>query len=332
MDPLQQLLAMDATTLATTVHALLHHDPAARQQLHSLAAALNALADTPQPQGGASGAVFGNASLFGQILRYAIDVDGPSSPRAGAIWLVKLGEVCREWGQLNRTLPSIWLSVLKRHAPIGAADGGALAMAWPGGPSRYLSDYMCIQGGKEMPKRFSPSDLVLGMEIFDQNSRSLIFAATGALDMWETGIASDSKIVIGMRAEKDTSPNTPALLKLPGSGGFGVRVLLAWKEMRRMVVLLDTRSVGFQGVEDRTPEGETMHIFTSTDTGCLTTLEMNEDIVPTDIQFRLVATAEKTADGKSQYKGLPGGGRLLVEKKKGRKFDFVSCLLWSHVL
>lgn len=279
-DPLSQLSALDTSSLAQAVQARLRDDPTAQLQLRSLAVAITALADEPQEQGGAVGAVLSNGDLFASIMDYAID---PTEHSAAE--MVRLGEVTRQWRQLSGGLTSLWLRALGTYAPLGLVDGGTLAMRWPGGPRAFFTDYMRAQKGEATPEeRFPLPDLVLGMDVYDQANKKSILTVAGTVDVW----TQDKNTVISMRPGAGDKLlgsvfDTPAYCL----DEYAVRVTLVRKGVGRMAVLLDKAKVSFTEVEDRTPEGAAMLLVSSLWSQPLFAPKSSSPAVKVTLQFRL---------------------------------------------
>lgn len=373
MKSLQQLLGMDRETL----RARLATDPNALRELRALVAA--AAEETPnangthkrprtpadsttlQPVGGDEGpanAVFGNRGLFETILGYAIV---PGSTVHAAIPLLKLAEVSRLWKEVSRASLSVWLPLLKAHAPIGVADGGALVMRWPGGPGGYLMDFVrcSVNIGDRGPDRFWRPDLVLGVEVRDPRDGVLLFVAAGGLEAWDRNEGEVTKTLVAMHAGKGAEPSGPAFavgqrnhtFKRSGLsshkvefqnaqhyfGGFEqwwykqvfhIRVTAACKVTGRMAMLLEAKSVMFTAVEDRTRDGDVLLILTTKDE--LPMARLGGSKAPdARVEIRLMSSGRATDAAKRVWTGEPGGGHLIVE---GSTIEAVTTYLWSHVL
>ena len=329
MDPLSQLSALNSSALAQAVQACLRNDPTARLQLRSLGVAITALADEPQEQGGGMGAVLSNGDLFATIMDYAID---PSASHGDIAWMVRLGEVDRQWRQLSGGLTSLWLRALGTYAPMGLVDGDALAMRWPGGPRAFFTDYMRAQKGEATPEeQFPLSDLVLGMEVYDQANKKPILTVAGTVDVW----MQDENTVISMRPGAGDKPLSP-VFDTPSYrlDEYAVRVTLVRKVVGRMAVLLDRTKVSFTKGEDRTAEGDAMLLLTSICSQPLFAPKSSSPAVNAKLQFRLADSGETTATGKRKWVGMPGGGRLIVDSPYGSIMGVgvVTGYLWSCVL
>jgi hypothetical protein len=372
MDLIKQLLSMDRDAIRAR---LLAEDPQALRELRALVAVGDGergaalmggsggkrprtpLPAPPQGSSAAVDSVFGQRGLFEHILSYAVAVAPDSRARSDVAPLLKLSEVSRQWRELSRVPLSIWLPVLKAHAPPGAADCGALVARWPGGPGGYVKDYMrCLVdvAGKGTDRFWRP-EMVMGVEVRDVVDGYILFAAAGGLEMWPRKDGYIVHAVMTMQAGKAVETYSPAFAlaerkheneKGPSVdyrdtnqyfGGvihgkfkqlFEIRVTVACKATGRIALLLDTKEAFFQPVEDRTRDGDMLLVLTTKNSMFLQPAPSSTPF-KVRMEFRFLS-AEVAADAKERkWVAEPGGVRLTVESAT---VETLTAFIWSHML